>query len=55
MSDVRKKIKCEKCNKTIATGKLPAPIDIKCEGCGHVNKLDNRSFTERLMSGLEKK
>lgn len=36
------KIKCEKCNRTICVGVLPATVTIKCSGCGHENKLNNR-------------
>lgn len=36
------KIKCERCNKVICVGVLPATVTIKCPGCGHENKLNDR-------------
>lgn len=35
----QKKIRCEKCNKVICKGSLPAPVEIKCSGCDHLNDL----------------
>jgi len=57
---MNQQIKCEGCNKKIATGELPAKIMIKCPHCGSLNDLSKpnpgdkaKPFTERL--NLEKK
>lgn len=55
---IRKKIRCENCDRVIARGELPAEINIICK-CGHDNNLSSKThikpFAERLMATMEKK